>query len=421
MTNMRVCIHRGTKQIGGTCVEVEAQGSRILLDLGLPLDADEADLALVPQISGLREHDPSLLAIVLSHGHRDHWGLIPLVQPGIPLVMGKAVESIMRVAAPFMPGSFAPKALKYLESGKPLEIGPFTVTPHLVDHSGFDAYALEIESGGRRLFYSGDLRAHGRKGKLFERMMRSPPKNIDVMLMEGSSLGRLGDEEEFPTEESLEWKFVETFKSTPGMALVCCSVQNIDRVVTVYRAAKRTGRTMIVDAYAAEVLKATGNEHIPKPVQGWPNIAVYIPQWQRIQLVKKGIAPIVDSYRGFRLWPEQLVEHARRSVMLFRRWMFGDLDRAKALSGAKVIWSQWEGYLVEEPGVKLKSECRARGIPFEVIHTSGHANIADLRRLATAVAPKVLIPIHTFHAEQFLELFNNVKLGDDGRWVEVRE
>ena len=36
---MRVCIHRGTREIGGTCVEVEAQGRRIVLDLGMPLDA----------------------------------------------------------------------------------------------------------------------------------------------------------------------------------------------------------------------------------------------------------------------------------------------------------------------------------------------------------------------------------------------
>ena len=42
---MRVCIHRGTKQIGGTCVEIEASGSRIVVDLGLPLDAVEADPA----------------------------------------------------------------------------------------------------------------------------------------------------------------------------------------------------------------------------------------------------------------------------------------------------------------------------------------------------------------------------------------
>jgi ribonuclease J len=285
--------------------------------------------------------------------------------------MGRATESIMRAAADFVPDTFAPKAWKHLESGKPLQIGPFAITPHLVDHSGFDAYALEIEAGARRLFYSGDLRAHGRKSKLFELMVKKPPKNIDVMLMEGSSLGRLADGESFPTEQELERIFIERFKTTGGMVLVACSPQNIDRVVTIYRAAKQTGRTLIVDAYAAEVLKATGYDSIPKPERGWPNIAVFIPQRQRVHLKRKNIAPLVDSYRSFRLWPEKLAEHAPRSVMLFRPWMFSDMDRAKALTGAMVIWSQWEGYLKEGSGAQFEAGCKARGISFEVIHTSG--------------------------------------------------
>jgi ribonuclease J len=134
---------------------------------------------------------------------------------------------------------------------------------------------------------------------------------------------------------------------------------------------------------------------------------------------RKGIAPIVDSYRGFRLWPEQLAEQAPRSVMLFRGWMFRDLDRARALSGAAVIWSQWEGYLEEGSGAQLKADCEARGIPFEIIHTSGHASVADLKRLAAAVGPKALVPIHTFEAEMFPELFDNVKLVSDGQWLEI--
>jgi ribonuclease J len=280
---MKVCIHRGTRQIGGSCVEIEASGSRIIVDLGLPLDAVEVDPALLPHISGLRGDDPSLLAIILSHGHRDHWGLVPSARRGIRIVMGRATERIMHAAADFVPDSFAPEAWRYLESGIPLQIGPFVITPHLVDHSGFDAYALEIEAGERRIFYSGDLRAHGRKSRLFELMLKEPPKNVDVMLMEGSSLGRLGESEGFPTEDALERIFVERFTMTPGIVLVACSAQNIDRIVTIYRAAKRTGRTLVIDAYAAEVLKATGNDNIPKPVQGWPNLAVFIPQWQRIQ------------------------------------------------------------------------------------------------------------------------------------------
>jgi ribonuclease J len=105
--------------------------------------------------------------------------------------------------------------------------------------------------------------------------------------------------------------------------------------------------------------------------------------------------------------------------MLFRGWMLRDLERAKALTGARVIWSQWEGYLAEAPGAKLKADCAAQGIPFEVIHTSGHATIADLKRLASAVAPKALAPIHTFEPERFTSLFESVVRRHDAEWWEV--
>ena len=45
---MRVCIHRDTKEIGGTCVEIEPQGKRLVLDAGLPLDvADPNDFPCI--------------------------------------------------------------------------------------------------------------------------------------------------------------------------------------------------------------------------------------------------------------------------------------------------------------------------------------------------------------------------------------
>ena len=46
---MRLRIHRGTKEIGGTCIEIEAQEKRIALDVGLPLDApDEGQESCFP-------------------------------------------------------------------------------------------------------------------------------------------------------------------------------------------------------------------------------------------------------------------------------------------------------------------------------------------------------------------------------------
>ena len=51
---MRIRVHRGTQEIGGTCIEVEAQGKRIALDVGLPLDAPaEGHEHLLPDVPGV--------------------------------------------------------------------------------------------------------------------------------------------------------------------------------------------------------------------------------------------------------------------------------------------------------------------------------------------------------------------------------
>ena len=94
---VRIRIHRGTREIGGTCVEVESAGLRIQLDLGFPLDTPDLAAAAVPEVEGLVTPSETLLAIVLSHGHRDHWGLIPKARPDIPLVMGLVVVTAIIV------------------------------------------------------------------------------------------------------------------------------------------------------------------------------------------------------------------------------------------------------------------------------------------------------------------------------------
>ena len=46
---------------------------------------------------------------------------------------------------------------------------------------------------------------------------------------------------------------MNTFRDTGGLVATFSSAQNIDRLVTVYRAARRAGRTLVVDLYTATV------------------------------------------------------------------------------------------------------------------------------------------------------------------------
>jgi predicted metal-dependent RNase len=68
---MKVRIHRGANEVGGSCVEVEAGDCRIVLDVGRPLDALRDDVIRRPVIAGFDAPDESLLALIISYGHQD--------------------------------------------------------------------------------------------------------------------------------------------------------------------------------------------------------------------------------------------------------------------------------------------------------------------------------------------------------------
>ena len=336
---MKIRIHRGTKEIGGTCIEMEAQGRRIALDVGLPLDAPDdvearKDLLRVPQVPGFRDLDDSLLGVLISHPHMDHYGLAKYIRPEVPVYLGEGAHNVMKAASAYVPNGSAFTDPHFIADRKPFEIGPFRVTPYLVDHSAFDAYSLLLEADGKRVFYSGDFRAHGRKRKLFDAMVARPPKDIDVLLMEGTTIGRTGTDEGFATEDELEQEFVQAFRETKSIHFVWTSSQNIDRLVTIFRAAKRTGRLLLIDLYTAVVLEATGRERIPQA--SWDEVRVYIPHRQRVFIKENGLFDDLGRHRANRIFPEALPDLATRAVNVVpsdgddRSWRPGGPGRRRA-------------------------------------------------------------------------------------------
>src|SRR5713226_835019 len=212
---MRIRIHRGAHEIGGNCVEIQSGDYSILLDLGLPLTADAADPSLLPDTPGLVDgSNPNLLGIVLSHTHGDHHGLTGLVHSTVPVFMGAQAQIVLLASQPFVRQSPHPKTIRSYRNQLPFDLGPFRITPYLADHSAFDAYSLLIEADGKRVFYSGDLRAHGRKARLFEDLVRHPPKAIDVLLLEGTTLGRPDAVSAPETEQELEQRILGIMKSS---------------------------------------------------------------------------------------------------------------------------------------------------------------------------------------------------------------
>lgn len=409
---MRCRIHRGCHEIGGNCVEIESSGKRIVLDVGLPLTDTPVEL---PDIPGLHSLDDGLLGVLISHPHPDHYGLLAQATCHFPVYIGAAAHKILGVSAFFtrLPGTgnILPH---YLSEGKPVELGPFRVTPYPIDHSAYDSYCFLIEADGRRLFYSGDIRAHGHRSHYFEELVSEPPKDIDVLICEGTQIGREPGHD-YPDEASLVDKVADVFSATQGLGLVWCSSQNIDRIASVYQAARRSGRRLILDVYTAEVLRATGDNTLPNATED--DVSIYLPLSQKRLIKRTKAFEYVRSYYPARIYPEELADAASESAMIFRPSMLAELERAQCLSNAVLVSSLWSGYVKSDPAFLRK--VGSLGIPYHHIHTSGHATVPELKRFVGAFPEARVVPIHLEDRDGFQDLFPNAELKNDGDWWEI--
>src|SRR5665647_1095421 len=181
-----VRIHRGAHEIGGNCVELRHGQDTLILDIGKPLSATWDTVVPLPAAIGLDDNGTRPLGVIISHGHQDHWGLAPQLPTDIPVFIGEGAANILR-AAQFWGSGVDLHEAGHLHDRVPFTLGPFTITPYLADHSAYDAFSLLVEAGGRSLFYTGDIRGHGRKASAFERLLAEPPSPVHAILLEGTS------------------------------------------------------------------------------------------------------------------------------------------------------------------------------------------------------------------------------------------
>jgi len=268
---MELTIHRGTKEIGGSCVELRADDTRIILDVGMPLvnpDGSQFDIRdyeglsgrellekeVLPAVEGLYDwQTPTVDAVLISHAHLDHYGLLNHVHPDIPIWLSEGTRKLIEITSTF---SGRPNPLgKTREFSWPsrFDIGAFAITPHLVDHSSFSSFAFEVEGSGKRVFYSGDFREHGHIGKALDILYERVAPGVDALLMEGTMMGR--SDEGVQSESELALTATEICKRCEGAVLVYQAGQNISRAVSFYKAARRSGRLFVLDVYLAHVMK----------------------------------------------------------------------------------------------------------------------------------------------------------------------
>ena len=417
-------IHRGTKEIGGSCVEVWTENTRILLDFGMPLiekDGTAFDfnkyktfntnelimLGVLPNIEGLHNNTSKLIdGVIISHPHQDHYGLSNFIHKDINHFLGEATHKIIEIGNLFMSQKVRITNATYFERTKTFQIGDFSITAYWADHSAFDSYSFLVEANGKNIFYSGDFRNHGRKANAFKWFTHNAPQSVDYLLLEGTTIGR--ETKPFKTETAIEAELADIFKQEGKINLVYTSGQNIDRLVSVYRACVRSNKTLVVDIYVATILKGLSEfANIPFPSNTFKNLKVIFSYYTSRKLAKNGNEKILYQVKNHKITKEEICNQSDKMVMIVRPSMQKDLEHLAGIDGGNLIYSMWEGYLLKSDTQKFMSYLESRNFTTYKIHTSGHADTETLKKMVEAINPKNIVPIHTFSADDYQKIFSS--------------
>ena len=391
---MTIIIHRGADQIGGSIIEISTDSTSILLDAGCELDAPAT--AEPHEAITSRKYD----AAFFSHNHLDHYGYARQLQNCTPLYLGADAYNILQAATRYKvaPLNFSCNTFR---SGEKITVGDLTVTPFLVDHSAFDAHMLHVSDGNETTLYTGDFRSTGRKS--FDAFLRRLPQ-VDTLICEGTTLGRGGAR--LDSEAELEKKAAEIMRTNSPVFILQAST-NIDRLVTMYRAAKRTERLFLQELYMAEIATAAGST-IPNP-RDFSDVRVFVHRpydaghFRYKMLLEYGQKKIGKN----RIVTERFAMCIRSSMGNYLK----SLSREMSFEGGALIYSMWSGYRRQPGTAEFLRICEELGLEIIDLHTSGHADSDAIAALIERVKPREIIPIHTENAAWFYENYPDLTKG----------
>ena len=364
---MEVIIHRGMRQIGGCVTEVRTAETRLIIDFGSDLPAEDGTFPEEPLLlEGVNWGAPGCDAVLFSHYHADHVGRIQEILPGVPCYMGSITKEVLRILKRWLKSDDLP----YIEQAstftplQPFFVGDIKITPIPADHSAYDAYMFLLEAAGQKILHTGDFRLHGFRGPSTESIITRYVGSVDLLITEGTLLGRSAAPlSEFAVQEQMKELLCQY-----RYVFVLCSSTNIDRLAMVCNNTPR-GRYFVCDSYQREIF-ALIRERSKSRYYGFHKALVY---GENLALDRGFVMPV-------------------RKGPFFKAVMEKYVERPEAL----LIYSMWDGYLAGRD-LELLDFVK----PFmdlgkmEFVHSSGHASLEDIKRLVEWTRPRQVLPIHT--------------------------
>jgi ribonuclease J len=321
-------------------------------------------------------------SLFLSHMHLDHVALAECVHPDVPLYYPQGMEPLREACARagYLPWR-QPPGVQVPDRGR-VRVGDIEVEFVAVDHDLPGATGFLVRTPDLTLAYTGDHRWHGFRPEVTERFAEVA-RGVRVLLQEAVSLSWDAPVAEAEparpidkSEDDVVREFCEVLDRARGLVVVNLYAMNRLRVHALGAACASRGRALALGRQAAIMAD-------------WP-------------LVLDDVEAVLG-------------DPGRYCVQLD----FADLPTLIDLrppAGSIYVHSNGVPLGPYDPTYQvMQAWVRALGLELVSIGSSGHSRPADIVRMVEAVAPGVVLPVHSRRPEALLVPGVPVLLPEVGR------
>lgn len=383
----------GVEEIGKNMTAIEIGDDIIVIDAGMQFKTENTPGIdyIIPNTTYLEERKDKIRAMLVTHGHLDHIGGIPLVMSRIgnpPLYSRNLSILVMKKRQEEFPQLPALKT-NVVERDSVIMVGNIRVRFFGVTHTMPDSMGIVIETPYGSIVTPGDYKLDQIDGKVTPEEEKEyaffDKEKVLLLLTDSTNIENEGFSlPEIRVHEGLE----KVIKQGTGRIIIAAFASSITRLMKIVEIAESLGKKVALDGRSLKTnMEICEQAEIFKPKKG-----TIIPVEDADNYPPNKVLIMMTGAQGEEF--AALGRAANKTHKKFRIRPGDTIILSSSIVPGNEIAVQHLKDNLSRHGVKIISYRTSE----EYIHATGHGNQEDIKWLHKKTHPKFFIPIHGWHS-----------------------